>query len=523
MKTIQLLKVLLVFVVLLNASLSFSQLDSKAIQRSSIVKSTPYECQGFVLLHQTTGVEMWQVIATKSDPNVIVLPTEVFQSDPGFDHLRLPKSIWNDSDYSYKIQGLDGEGKIVVEEDHNPPADPNNLNVHSLNDCNRPTCNAEDYAYSILIYSHLDENLTNYYLKLGNAWTGYTEAGIEIPYYQRVLAIHLQTYIDQRSLQDNGFDYYQDPDDGAYYFVKKDRGPWKNVDIITGELVGTEECFLTYTGAEQTLNSYGVFSGSGAYIDLQCNGQVISSNETSGGSSGVDGNPNITDYEKFIDCIWDETYSDNGFSLIELWDCWDDVADPTGTGPCPEGFYYSPGGGDPCVQIENIIVHPLDLYGQDPAAPESFSLKDKIVRKKPNRSEINNHVFPKGLYSIAVKLDNGIYIPFLKSYKEDFTLLSVPETDIRLKQQDFSVYPNPMNIGVDFTIQAELESEYPYNYTITDSKNGAVLAEGNVAYGQAVQCKISSNSNIPITAIIGFTSNDPEITGEATKHVLIKP
>ena len=131
MKTIQLLKVLLVFVVLLNASLSFSQLDSKAIQRSSIVKSTPYECQGFVLLHQTTGVEMWQVIATKSNPNVIVLPTEVFQSEPGFDHLRLPKSIWNDSDYSYKIQGLDGEGKIVVEEDHNPPADPNNLNVHS--------------------------------------------------------------------------------------------------------------------------------------------------------------------------------------------------------------------------------------------------------------------------------------------------------------------------------------------------------------------------------------------------------
>jgi hypothetical protein len=95
--------------------------------------------------------------------------------------------------------------------------------------------------------------------------------------------------------------------------------------------------------------------------------------------------------------------------------------------------------------------------------------------------------------------------------------------DVRLKQQDFSVYPNPMKIGVAFTIEAELESDYPYSYTITDSKNGIVLAEGNVTYGQAVQCTINSSLSIPITAIIGFASNDPAITGEATKHILIKP
>ena len=321
----------------------------KAFQRTSIVKSSPYECQGFVLFHPTPGVKQWNVIASMADPNLVIIPTEV-TSIAGFDHLRLPKSVWNNPDYTFKIQGLDSDGKVILEEDHTPPANPENTGTHYLNDCNRPTCNAEAYAYSILVYSHLDEILTNYYLKLGNAWNGYTEAGIEIPYYQRVLGANLQTYIDQRSLQHNGFDYYQDPDDDAYYFVKKDRGPWKNVDIITGELVANEECFLSYTGAEQTLNSYGTFSGSGTYNDLQCNGQVISSNGPSGGGSGVI--PPVSVYGAFIDCIWDLSFGDNDFTLLDLWDCWDNATDPTNGGPCPEGYYYSPGGGAPCVQIE---------------------------------------------------------------------------------------------------------------------------------------------------------------------------
>jgi len=163
--------------------------------------------------------------------------------------------------------------------------------------------------------------------------------------------------------------------------------------------------------------------------------------------------------------------------------------------------------------MEDIIIHPLDLYGQEPASAETFTLKDKIVRKKPGRSAINNHVFPKGLCSIAVKLDNGFYIPFLKSFEADFTLLSEPVKDVKLQQQHFAVYPNPMSSGTAFTIEAVLESDYLYSYTIADSKDGGILAEGQVAYDAAVQCTINSGSSKPVNAFIQFIGNDPSISG----------
>jgi hypothetical protein len=513
--------IILIVVLIGAANFAVSQNEYRALQRSSIVKSTPYEAQGYVLFHQTSGVEQWSVIATKGDPGVVI--PENFISRPGFDYLWLPKVIWSNSAYTYKIQGLNAEGKVVLEEDHTPPADPDNNQTHYLNGCNRPTCNAETYAYSILVYSHLDENLTNYYLKLGNAWTGYNEAGIEIPYYQRIQFQHLSTIIVERGLQHNGFDYYQDPDDGGYYFVKKDRGQWKNVSAITGELTSGEECFLTYYGAEQALNAYGTFSSNDGTTTaplLNCQGQAISSNETTGGGDVI--TPAVSAYGGFIDCIWDLSFGDSDYTLQDLWDCWGNTANPGNGGPCPEGYYYSPGGGNPCVEIEDIIVHPLDVYGEEPAEPITFALKDKIVRKKPNRSAINNHVFPSGLYNIGVKLSNGVYIPILKSYDKEFMLLSVPE-DRTLNQQDFSVYPNPINSGVAFTIESEVENDYPYTYSVVDSKTGNVLTSGSLSHGTPVQCTINNNSNKPVHAIIHFSSNDPGIDGDATKHLIIRP
>ena len=44
-----------------------------------------------------------------------------------------------------------------------------------------------------------------------------------------------------------------------------------------------------------------------------------------------------------------------------------------------------------------------------------------------------------------------------------------------------------------------------------------------VAYDAAVQCTINSGSSKPVNAFIQFISNDPSISGEATKHVLIRP
>ena len=516
-------KQFLLIVALLGCStFALSQNEYKALQRTDIIKSTPYEAQGFVLFHHTAGVERWNVTAIKGASGPVIPTEESYFSKVGYDYLRLPKAVWQNDDYTYRVQGLNAEGKVILEEDHTPPADPDNPGTHFLNDCNRPTCNAETYAYSILVFSHQDENLTNYYLKLGNAWTGYNEAGIQIPYYQRILEQHLSTIIAERGLQDNGFDYYQDPDDGGYYFVKKDRGQWKNVSALTGELTSGEECFLTYYGAEQALNAYGTFEtsdGTEAPL-LDCQGEAISSNEPSAGGEVI--SQDLSPFGEFIDCIWDLDFGSSSYTLPDLWDCWDNTAGSGNGGPCPEGYYYSPGGGNPCVEIEDIMVHPLDLYGEEPADPISFALKDKIVRKRPGRSAINNYVFPAGLYNIAIKLTNGVYIPILKSYDKEFMLLSVPE-ERTLKQQDFSVYPNPINSGIAFTIEADLDSDNPYDYTIIDSKTGSVITSGSVNYGEPVQCTIDNNSNKPKQAIIYFSSNDPDITGDASKHLIIRP
>jgi len=158
MKTLQIKRILVFVLALASSSYGIAQLNSKAIQRSAIVKSTPYECQGYVLFHPTPRVVQLNAIATIEDQNLFILPTEV-TSIVGFDHLRLPKSVWGNPDFSYKIQGLGIDGKVVVEEDHTPPADPNN-NSHYLNNCNRPTCNAGTMQRSQLMVVYVLKDIT---------------------------------------------------------------------------------------------------------------------------------------------------------------------------------------------------------------------------------------------------------------------------------------------------------------------------------------------------------------------------
>ncbi|WP_417800084.1 T9SS type A sorting domain-containing protein [Tenacibaculum sp.] len=422
-----------------------------ALQKSEFIRTVPQESNGYLVMHKNSRVDYW-IINVILDKEII----KTYKTGSGENYIKIGKDIYNNWAYSYKILGISKTNTTILNIDAMPiNGDP----VWIYNNCNRPTCvktsGGDNYAYGMEIIENVNNN--SYKLKLRKAWDYFDEEeGIQVPYYIEVSANNLSSaLIDQYHSYSQGESPQTYFFDNGMYKVALGMGPWKNdLNVLTNQINGYagEGCDLSFIAALNRMNAHASLSS-----PLTCNGQQYSQNESGGGVDNPFGiyastSTNILDCVLYLmDYNSELSYIDeNGIphyvwvlnsTSISLDDC---NGEPTTTSPCPPGYIYSPGGGDPCKPMEPII---RDL--------KAISLTPIDV---PSQGE--GDTVEKGLYLMVFNYGEGISIPIYKKIENKISLKENNTSDIN----ELTISPNP--VKNELTIR--LEDENIISYSIFD-------------------------------------------------------
>lgn len=456
-----------------------------AFQTSEFIRAVPQKSNGFLIMHKNEAVDYWKIEVINADTIVNTYYTNV-----GENHLRLDAEVYNNVSNAYKIQGISNDGAIVVDIDLFPI---DGIPEWVLNDCNRPTCvktsGGSSYAYSMKVLDHInnyDNDPTNdnnaYKLRLARAYSHYDpSSGYWIPYYIEVNANSLTDALIQQghysgvpnNYPNTGiFTYFPD---GNKFKVALGMGPWsQDLDATTSQIngIGGEGCMLTFATALNRMNASAALS-----TPLICNGQYSSNNEPSGGDSPygtaayADASTDIlncsalfSDTTYTIDYSFEEVVNEDGLvSYVVVFNlegvnitlnCDEEPPTSNPNSPCPIGYVYSPGGGDPCIPIQPILdklktvtVNPIDVNPQGEETPED--------------------VINPGLYLVVLNYGDGISIPVYKKIEERISLNNTHHRN----NNSLTAYPNPTKDKITLKVN---EDEHILSYTIVDSMGNTV-------------------------------------------------
>jgi len=442
-----------------------------ALQKSEIIKAIPQESNGYLVMNKNKDVNHW--IVKVMDDNLV---RATYRTEMEENHVRIDSEIFNNWSYKYKIQGISTTGEIIIDIDVKPiNGDP----VWIYNDCNRPTCvktsGSSNYAYAMT----LSENINNdsYKLSLRRAWSHVDNtSGIQIPYYIEVSQNNLSAALAAQNLTyANGI---QSPQtyffDNGMYKVALGLGVW-DIDqgATTNQIngVGGEGCTLSFASALNRMNASAQLS-----TTLACTGQHFSQNESGGGNNppGLGGYPSAS--SSILDCSalfsnttttynyhWEQVIDGSGLisyilvmeiiSTNVAVDCDETTTPPNPSNPCPPGYYYAPGGGDPCKPITPIVER-LQKINLIPIDVEIEGQGDE-------------NTLEKGLYLAVLNFDDGVSIPIYKKFENKISL-----GENRANSTDkLIVFPNPVKDELTLSIN---EDENILSYSIFDNLGNEV-------------------------------------------------
>lgn len=469
-----------------NAQLTETLGAQNAFRTSEFIRAIPQESNGYLVMHENNLVDYWKIDVINED---VILHT--FMTEEGENHLRLDAEIYTDLSNSYQIQGKSNDGTIIIDFDIAPI---DGVPEWVLNDCNRPTCvktsGVSNYAYSIKVFDHINNydndpyNDNNAYkLRLSRAYTHVDpSSGIQIPYYVTVSSANLST-----ALQQQGYTYQQGttmhtyfPDGNGNYKVALNMGDWiddngASTNQING--LGGEGCSLTFATALNKMNAYATL-----LTPLSCNGQYFSQNEPGGGSDNPIGTSDYanastgilncsalfsnTTYN--IDYHYEEVTNEDGIisyilvlnvdgTNINL-DCDETIPGSNPNSPCPPGYYYSPGGGDPCKpiepirdQLQNITITPIDVNFEGEETPED--------------------TIEPGLYLVVLNYENSVSIPLYRKIEEQILLGERYQNNANR----INISPNPTRDNLMLSVS---KNENILSYKLVDTM-GNPIAQGD--------------------------------------------
>lgn len=464
------------FSIMLTHSQTIESLGARhALQKSDVIKSIPQESNGYLVMHKNNEINRW-VINVIEDNELLAN----YQTGIGENHVRIPSEIFNNWSYSYRIQGFSTTGNIIVDIDVEPEnGDPQWV----LNNCNRPTCvktsGNVNYAYGLALF----ENVYNdsYKFQLQNAWSHIDiTSGIQIPYYIEVSSNNLSAALAAQNLTyANGVESPQTYFfDNGMYKVALGVGIWQNdLGATTNQIngLGGGGCMVNFGNALSNMNATAQLSST-----LVCSGQHFSQNESGGGDNPF----NVANYasasSNILDCsaLFSNTTSTFDYHWEQIedpisglisyvlvmtlvstnvnLDCDETTTNPNTNNPCPPGYYYSPGGGNPCSPI-NPILDRLEKISLIPIDVEITG-------------EVSEDAIENGLYLIVLNFDNDISIPIYKKIENRISL----KENHKKNANTLSIFPNPIKNELKLKLN---EYENILSYSIFD-KLGIEVKKG---------------------------------------------
>jgi hypothetical protein len=459
--------VLLFFFTLMNAQ-EERYMDAKyALQKSEVIKAIPQESNGYLVMHKDSRVEHWVVMAMQEDEVY-----REYQTGRGENYIQIEQEIYTDLAFSYKIMGMSETGEAVLDIDVMPAnGDPTWI----YNVCNRPRCvktsGQSNYAYGIEDCEHVSND--SYRLKLQKAWS-HIDNGMRIPYYIEVSTNNLSAALANQNLTyANGV---QSPQtyfwDNGMYKVALGMGVWQaDIGEMTNQINGSggEGCTLSFGSALNRMNASAQLSST-----LTCTGQQYSQNQGGGGDSpyGIGNYANAS--QSILDCSalfssttwtisysWEQVTGPDGIisnvlvlNLVSTniaLDCDETTTNPNS--PCPPGYYYSPGGGDPCKPIEPILDELLKIT----MTPVDVELE----------GDSHGDTLEKGLYLMVLNYADGTSIPIYKKIENRVSL----REDQAINTNRLMIFPNP--IKDEFTLSLD-KDEIIRSYSIFDNLGNEV-------------------------------------------------
>ncbi len=461
------LLILLFFFTLMNAQ-EERYIDAEyALQKSEVIKAVPQESNGYLVMHKDNRVEHWVVMAMQEDEVY-----REYQTGRGENHIQIEQEIYTDLAFSYKIMGMSETGETVLDIDFMPAnGDPTWI----YNDCNRPRCvktsGGSNYAYGMEIFEHVNND--SYKLRLQKAWS-HIDNGMRIPYYIEVSANNLTAALANQNL--TYASGVQSPQtyfwDNGMYKVALGMGVWHmDMGETTNQINGSggEGCMLSFGSALSRMNASAQLSST-----LTCAGQQYSQNQGGGGDSpyGVGSYANAS--QSILDCSalfsnttwtisynWEQVIGPGGIVSYVLvldlvstnvaLDCDETTTNPNS--PCPPGYYYAPGGGDPCKPIEPILDELLKIS----ITPIDVALE----------GDGHGDTLEKGLYLIVLNYADGTSIPIYKKVENRISLREERTIDTNR----LMIFPNP--IKDEFTLSLD-KDEIIRSYSIFDNLGNEV-------------------------------------------------
>lgn len=470
---------LLLLIGLFTFSLMNSQVEQylgakSALQKSEFIRAVPQESNGYLVMHKDNRVNYWVIDAIQEDEVI-----KTYQTARGENNVKLEQEVYNNLTYSYKIQGMSETGDTVLDIDI-VPANGDPLWIY--NGCNRPTCvktsGSSNYAYGMDVLEHISND--SYKLRLNKAWSHKDSTGIQIPYYIEVSYNNLSA-----ALTDQGHSYVQGESPQTYFFdngmykVALGMGVWQSdLGTSTSQINGTggEGCTLSFGTALNRMNASAPLS-----TTLECTGQQFSQNQSGGGDNpfGIGNYANAS--VNILDCSalfsnlnstysyhWEEVTNLEGIvsyvlvlTLISTNVDIDCDETTTSNSPCPPGYYYSPGGGDPCKPIEPIL--------------ENLEKISFIPYDVPSEGEVD--AIQEGLYLMVLNYADDITIPIYKKFESRIPLIEDRTNNIN----ELTLFPNPINDELTLSLNQEenIVSYVIFDHLGNEVKKGNFFSKSN--------------------------------------------
>ncbi|WP_459213210.1 T9SS type A sorting domain-containing protein, partial [Aquimarina rhabdastrellae] len=251
-------------------------------------------------------------------------------------------------------------------------------------------------------------------------------------------------------------------------------------DPING--IGNEGCTLSFGTALNRMNASAQLS-----TPLECTGQQYSENQSNDGYSSYDIGHYSSASVNFLDCSalfsnttsnynyhWEEIITENGItsyvlvleldsSSIDL-DCDETTVDPDN--PCPPGYFYSPGGGDPCKPIKPILEN-----------LQNINLIPIDIANIGSEDEHDGDKIEKGLYLMILNFRNNISIPIYKKIENNIFLRKYD----RNNTNDLVIFIDQIEDELSLSLNKD---EHLISYSIFDimgngAKKGDFLSKSN--------------------------------------------
>ena len=504
-------KVVIGVTMCLTSIVNYAQVGiDPVIEVSNVVRTTPDFGQGYLVMNETSGVDHWKVIVTKTTESGTLVVKE-YESASGMDYVRLDEAHYINNDHSVRIIGVDALGQQVVLDDHDV-AEAND--PWALQPC-QPRCNGDEYAWQIKVFQ--DPNGTNERLVLANTDTKYWqnipavngnqmsqgfldeayERGIYPGVYGNMAGLEGIKWSGPHQVTQNQGGTYTPvynatgnpiPVGDFYFKLIKDRGPWRNDNAGTNSISPNGGSFCTYNLS----NLIGIFNNNSQAAanlstPLACDGQMLAGTGSPAGEGSIPNNTAVAG--EFVDCLWDLNPFDLAYDEENGWQpmTWTQYTQAM------EDCYgnYSPSG-TPFPGIQDIVVTDFAVPGED----------DNTIRFVIGEGEdLELANIAEGLYVVNIHLADG-------SSNYVFKEKSASSSSATL---DFNVYPNAVNAGDDFTVELNNQLTGSAQVVVLDMVTGATLTSGTVSNKNRFNGSIQNGEQMVVVRVTTATETATKI------------